>query len=210
MKIRILSWLLHHANRKYHNPEFYAIKNRILKYHSQHICYDIQFIGGKKCYSCGGTGIHVYYSEYTGKPYDQDICWNCYNGWYKHPVWNILARVQFGKYTFHQPWQRVYVRPNKDWGSLIEGYIDHNESKYSDFAATILFLLYEKGYLKRWYKSAGMGFALHWWLPRNWLNNAIHLIKHGPKIPLSRLKRRFEDIPIQNYNTCYESDNLPF
>lgn len=207
--IKILSWLLHHANRKYHNPEFYSIKNRLLKKYGQHICYDIQFIEGKKCYSCGGTGVYVYYSDYTGKPYDQDVCWHCHNGWYKRPVWNILARVQFGKYVFHQPFERSYTKPDNSI-PVIEGFIDHEESKYSDFAATVLFLVFEKGYLKRWYKSAGVGWALCWWLPRNWLNNIVHLIKHGPDLPLSRLKRRFKNIPDQIYNICYGNNELPF
>ncbi len=179
MKTKILSWLLHHANLKYSNPEFYEIKNRILKKYGRHICYDVQFIEGKRCRSCYGTGTHIKWNWYTGKAYDQDICWNCDGtGWYKRPVWNILARLELGKYTFHQPYQRSYTKPDNGI-PVIEGYIDHNLSKYSALAATMLFLFFEKGYLKKWYKNAGLGWRLMWWLPRNWLNNIIYLKKFG-------------------------------
>jgi len=149
---KILPWLLHHANRL-PSDEFYKIKNNLLKKYGKHICYDVQFIEGKKCYSCGGTGIHVYYSEYTGKAYDRDTCWHCIGGWYKRPVWNILAKVQFGKYTFHQPYERSYTKPDNSI-PVIEGYIDHNVSKYSDLALTVLYLLYRKGYVKLWIKQS--------------------------------------------------------
>lgn len=196
-----LSWLLHHANRKYHNPEFYDIKNRILKKYGTHLCYDVQFIEGKRCNSCDGTGIHIYYSEFTGKAYDKDYCWHCNGtGWYKLPVWNILARIQMGKYTFHQPFQRSYKKPFNGI-PIIEGYIEHNTSKYSDFAATVLFLIYERGYLKRWYSSAGTGRYVCWWLPRNWLNNIIYHIKH---------RQRIRDIEPKIFMECYQQNELPF
>lgn len=211
--ISILSWPLHHANREYKNPEFYAIKNRILTKYGKHICYDVQFIEGKKCHSCDGTGIHVGYrwsDIHWGKLVSyEETCYKCYQGWYKRPVWNILARVEFGKYTFHQPYQRSYSKPDNSI-QIIEGYIDHNRSKYSVFAGTILFLLYEKGYLKRWYKGAGCGWRLMWWLPRNYLHNIIHVIKHGPKMPIERFKD-FINRPCQYYQYGNEiSDELPF
>jgi hypothetical protein len=180
MKI-ILSWLLHHANRRYSSPEFYAIKNMLLKKYGKHICYDIQFIEGKKCYSCDGTGIYIgtKWSEITwGKVVTfQETCYKCYNGWYKRPVWNILARIEFGRYIFHQPYERSYTKPDNSI-PVIEGYIDHKNSKYSDFAATILFLIYEKGYLKRWYKEAGTGRFCKWWKPSHWPNNIVYHLKH--------------------------------
>ena len=182
MKQRILSWLLHHANHKYHNPEFYTIKNRILKKYGQHIRYDVQFIEGKKCYSCQGSGL--FYVEYRG---EYDTCWNCHNGWYKRPVWNILALVQFGKYTFHQPYQRSYSKPDNSI-PIIDGYIDHKRSKHSDFAATVLFLLYEKGYLKRRYRET-LGWRIRWWLPRNYLHNIVYIIKHR-RIPFEYFRKQ--------------------
>lgn len=199
-----LSWLLHHANRKYHSKEFYDIKNRILKKYGQHICYDVQFIEGKKCHSCDGTGIYVgvrWSDIHWGKTVSyQETCYHCYQGWYKRPVWNILARLQLGKYTFHQPYHRVYEKPDNSI-PVIEGYIEHRDSKYSDFAATILFLIYERGYLKRWYRSAGTGRYVRWWLPQHWINNIIYHIKH---------RQRIRDLAPNVSMECYQQSELPF
>ena len=48
-------------------------------------------------------------------------------------------------------------------------------------ARHILFLVYETGYLKRYYRQAGFGWLLYWWLPKNWIPNLIHLIKNKEK-----------------------------
>src|SRR5687767_8378355 len=52
----ILSHLLHHANRETKMDEFYRIKDKILTKYGKVIGYDVQFIEGKKCKSCGGFG----------------------------------------------------------------------------------------------------------------------------------------------------------
>ncbi len=208
-----LSWLLHHANRQGKNENFYKIKNRILKKYGKHICYDIQFIPGKKCWTCGGTGVYEYFDIFTGKVYDRDFCRHCSDGWYKRPVWNILAKVRFGKYEFHQPWKRVYEKP--DNGIVpFEGYIDHNRSKYGEFALFVLFLCFEKGYLKRWYKMQGHAWCSRWWRPKNWANNLIHIIKHGKhSIPYMNLKRKCIKVkftkPIFDHHKV-EVNDLPF
>ena len=147
LKIRILSWLLHHANRLGKNERFYLIKNKLLSKYGTHIQYDIQFIDGKQCFACGGTGR---YYNYNNEDYED--CFSCTSGWYKRPVWNILAKIQFGKYQFHQPYKRAYQRPDIQI-PLIEGYITHNKSKCSKLALTMLLLLYDKTYLKRMWKS---------------------------------------------------------
>jgi|GEM_PF-2250696 hypothetical protein len=214
--INILSWLLFHANQK-PSPEFYEIKNRILSKYGKHICYDVQFIEGKECWSCGGTGIHKHYSWYDGKVTDIDACWNCNDGWYKLPVWNILSRVQFGKYdSFHQPWKRVYEKPDIT-NQIIEGYIEKTPDKYSSFALTILFLTYEKGYLKRWYKSQGLGYYSSWKSPSKFINNIIHILKKkGDAIPFMDRRRNIERRRIErqikhpNYYPNTETDDLPF
>ncbi len=216
MLTKILSWLLHHANRLGKDEYFYKIKNNILSKYGAFICFDVQFIEGKKCYSCRGTGEHVYY-RWDGT-YDYDFCWHCHNGWYKRRTWNILSRIKFGKYEFHQPFQRVYHKPYNGI-PVIEGYFDHEKSKYSNFAKTILFLIYEKGYLKRWYKTSGIVWRLYWWLPKNWINNIIHLIKHGRKSwPIIMIKEKINKLFERNkqkllvcwndYN--YSDNNLPF
>lgn len=203
MTKRILSWLLHHANREYKNERFYKVKDKILSKYGKHICYDVQFIEGKKCWTCGGSGVYHGY-------YGNDLCRHCYNGWYKRPQWNILERIQFGKYIFHRPYQRAYIKPDVSF-PMIEGYIEHKRSKYGWLARHILFLIYEKGYLRRYYNQAGLGWRVYWWLPTNWIPNALHIIKRGRKsIPIVRYKERHKRKSItQQYQSSLNQD-LPF
>jgi hypothetical protein len=205
----VLSWLLHHANRLGRNEHFYKIKNQILSKYGTHICYDVQFIEGKKCYSCKGTGLYPKYDHYTG--WYHELCYNCYNGWYKRPTWNILAKVKFGNYEFHQPYKRVYEKPDNSI-HIIEGFIDHNKSKYSKFALNILFFVYEKGFIKRWYKETGNGWRCKWHLPKNWIPNIIHFIKHGFKA--YPIRHTIEAIKMMKQRTKFSkfetSDELPF
>lgn len=198
MKTRILSWLLHHANReiKYYNSykeNFYEIKNLLLKKHGRLIGYDYQFIEGKTCWNCNGTGIYKYpVYDFSAKGYTKETCYSCYNGWYKRPVWNILALFKFRKYEFHQPNGKVYEKPESAV-KIIEGYIEHSRSKYGSISLFFLFLVYEKGYLKRWWRSAGFGWRLYWWRPSNWLHNIIHLLKNGRhSIPVQDFIRKIK------------------
>jgi hypothetical protein len=197
------SWLLHHANREGKNDNFYVIKDRILKAYGKHIGYDVQFIEGKKCHTCGGTGIYRGYSWRYDEDF-QDLCYRCYNGWYKRPVWNILSRIQYGKHIFHSPYKRAYSKPEIN-SQIIDGYIQHNRSKYGTFALAVLFFLFEKGYIKRWYKETGIGWRVMWWLPRNWLRNIVHLIKHGKDSYPFRKKRK-----VAKYHPSSNDDDLPF
>jgi hypothetical protein len=210
IRIKILSWLLHHANRLGKNMYFYQIKNQILNKYGTHLSYDIQFIEGKKCHSCHGTGEHYYYDN-DGEIYDTDVCWNCNNGWYKRPTWSILAKIKFGKYKFHKPFKRVYEKPDNTI-EIINGYIEHTPSKYSEFALFILCLIYEKGYLKRWYKEAGNGWRVKWYLPRNYIYNLISLLKHGFKsYPFKIFIRSFKSKPEKiKYSPVEQIDDLPF
>lgn len=96
--------------------------------------------------------------------------------------------------------------------NLIEGYINHNRSKYGKLSLNILFLIYEKGYLKRYWKETGNGWRLYWWRPSNWVSNLIHLIKkRGDSIPVNMLKRKFSE----SYNKLrmrkqYDEDFNPY
>ena len=205
LKIRILSWLLHRANRQTKCKEFYRIKDKILSRYGTFIGYDVQFIEGKKCYSCHGTGIFRGYNEYSGNSFS-DICWNCDNGWYKRPVWNILSRIRFGQYIFHRPFDRAYKKPEVS-SPIIQGYIEHTPARYGALALHILFLIYERGYLKRYWNTAGFGWRVYWWLPRNWINNIIHLIKYHRNATPFKLWKFKKMNPIK-YQPC--QDELPF
>lgn len=204
--INILSWLLHHANRQGKNEYFYLIKNRILKKYGTNRYYDIQFIEGKTCRTCNGSAL---FKSYWKLP---ETCCSCTgSGWYKMPVWNILANIRFGKYQFHQPYKRVYELPVAFSSfPIINGYIDHKKSKYGNFALTVLFLIYEKGYLKRWWRQTGNGWRCSWYLPENWIYNIVHFIKHGHRsFPLLHLKDTLKN-RFQYRKFTYTEDDLPF
>lgn len=204
----ILSLLLHHANRNtlygVEKSIFYLIKNKILTKYGKHQYYDVQFIEGKKCFSCKGTGLYPKHDHYTG--WYHEPCWNCNKGWYKRPVWNILKVIEFGDYTFHQPYQRIYENPNIT-NKVIEGYITHQKSRLSKFALVMLFIIYDKTFFKRWYKNTGLGWRMYWWLPKNYMNNLLCILKKGTKsYPVNRLKDKLRPQPKQE---CTFSD-LPF
>lgn len=198
----IISELLFRANSENHfTDHFYKIKNALLIKYGTHIGYDVQFIEGKKCHTCNGTGIFI---GFYGRQYD-DLCYRCSNGWYKRPTWNILEVRQVGKYKFHTPFSKVYKQPELE--TSITGYISHNRKKYGAACLFILFCLYEKGYLKRWYKMTGIGWRIEWWRPRNYIYNIIHIIKHGRKsIPF---RHRPKPAKPQNYSQI-PSEELPF
>ena len=104
----MIARLLHIANsapptNKAKRERFYAMKQRILRWFGREDGYDLQQIDGKQCWSCGGTG--GYYTEHD--------CYKCGgDGWYKSPVWITLKRWKFGRYTFHEPIQRLYRKPD--------------------------------------------------------------------------------------------------
>lgn len=151
----LLPFLLHHANRASKDKSFYDIKDRILKKYGSQIGYDVQNIKGIKCRSCGGTGYHAYYSNhYPYREYDRSDCWHCINGWYRLPQWICLERIRFGKHIFHQPLKREHCIRNPwteneiGWNvtssPVIDGYIEHKSSKYSDLALLVLYYRYDR------------------------------------------------------------------
>ena len=207
--ITILSWLLYHANRK-PNKEFYEIKNRILEKYGTHICYDIQHFQGVKCDTCNGTGIFKCSWKFP------ETCWSCTGtGWYKPESWVILARIRFGKYScFHQPLHRIYERPDFT-DQMIEGYVEKKPTRYSHFARGILFLICEKGYLKRWYRETGNYWRVKWWIPQNWVHNLIYILRHrASSFPLRRLQRKLEPLKFKKAMATMPApdsdDDLPF
>lgn len=216
--MNILAFLLHHANKCTKLPEFYAIKDKILSKHGIFIGTDIQFIEGKKCYTCHGTGVyHSLYSNYS------DTCDNCYGGWYKIPMWILLSRRQFGKYVFHKPEKREYCLKNPFVASkdtkFIEGYIDHHYAKYSFLAIYILFLLYDRKMFRKYYlQNVGVWWRTYWYYPSNWLHTITHLLRYRMKsYPMkmlmdnlvSRKERSLNDSP---YYDNFEKDDssMPF
>lgn len=215
----ILPYLLHCANRadKYGNTKyaFYSVKDRLLK-NIPLSGYDVQHIPGKRCFTCGGSGTYVGYYWESGKEWF-DTCNRCAgSGWFKDPQWICLGIYKYGRYTFHRPLKRHFgvVNPFCEeeigWDvtktPVIEGYIDHYPLKFSPYALTILFLLFDfKGFWRRWYAEQGVGWRVYWYWPRNWVYSVIHIIKRGRNsVPFRKL------IQIHRENLDRSADNLPF
>ena len=156
MKTKILSYLLHHANRISRSEEFYTIKDAILKKYARLDGYDVQKFDGKVCYSCDGRGDHPLYSNRPPyKPYDYRECYRCSGtGYYQLPRWVCLGVYRFGKYTFHRPlkseWQftNPFTKEELGWEvtekPVIKGYIEHEHSNFGYNAMMILFLIYNR------------------------------------------------------------------
>ncbi len=125
---RLLAWLLHYANARpasWTQREFYDLKTRLLKRYADFQGHEIQEIRkecwggyytgcGPKCTCCGGTGIFDLF-------------------------WVRLERWQWGRYVFHYPTGRTWMRPES---VQIRGRIEH--AKYgmvSSEAALWLYLL---------------------------------------------------------------------
>lgn len=181
--------------------------------------YDVQFIEGKKCNSCQGRGYHYKYGR-NGKPYDTADCYHYWGGWYKHPTWVLLKRIQLGKYIFHKPIQKeIRFKTNPftreaGWNvtdQVIQGYIEHTRTKHGKDALVILYLLYDwKGYWSRWKRDIGRGWrcSKNWWLrPKNWPNNIAHIIRYkGKAIPFHR-KQNYVPPPVPEF---HQTEDLPF
>ena len=198
IKKKILSWLLHRANRQTKSAEFYKIKNRILRRYATFIGYDVQFIEGKKCFACDGTGNYVYYvdDDFEEEEYITE-CKRCHKGWYKRPTWNILSRFKFGGYIFHQPFERAYKAPEISQ-PFIKGYIEHIPARYGAFALQILFLLYRKGYYKTYLIRSYNECLFRWYRWKKRITMRITQLINHYKIKLNQHPNTFED------------DDLPF
>ena len=123
--------LLHVANSypdAVDKAAFYRMKSIILKRLGTRDGFDIQHIKGKKCFTCGGSGIYTGYHFNSGDEWNEP-CWRCWGGWYKRPVWVVLDRYRLGGFVFHQPACRLYGVPPSVTSqvSLINGYIEHRD-----------------------------------------------------------------------------------
>ncbi|MEP2668944.1 MAG: hypothetical protein ABJH04_08110 [Cyclobacteriaceae bacterium] len=208
LKLNFLSILLHYANRHTREANFYKAKDKILTKFGNPMGFDVQFIEGKVCYTCNGTGIYKGYHSECG--HYQDTCWNCHEGWFKRPVWNILQVFKFGKYTFHRPYERVFYEPIYLPGQKINGYITHNRIRFGELAVFIFCLLYEKGYLKRYYEQSGVWYS-KWWRIENWLSSIIHLIKYkGNSVPFRKVRYSISEMFKKPVIYSWGDDDLPF
>lgn len=172
----LLSTLLFAANRETKEEKFFAVKKTILARYGHKVGYSVQFIDGKQCWTCQGSNIFKGYDRQS-KTFYQKTCMDCVEGWYIRPSWNILDRVQLGKHIFLQPIKRVYEDPKLE-AEYFNGYTRTINTKLGPVAIFVLCLLYEKGYLKRFWKQSGEGWYVYGWPPRNFVMNTIHILKH--------------------------------
>ena len=211
LKIKILSTLLHHANRECSTVAFYRIKNDLLDKYGRSCGYDVQHIPGKKCHSCGGTGIYTGYYWSSGEQW-HDTCNRCFGGWYKSPQWNTLAKIKFGRFVFHSPRERFYSEERAlEWiaersggtnqfglitkqNGIIEGYVSHNRAKYGEEAALLLFLIYDRKNIPFGF-GYGLGWRSRWYLPQAWMNNILHLFNYRMRaIPIIDMREKLHKI----------------
>lgn len=149
----MIARLLHIANTcpppGKRRERFYAMKQCILRWFATEDGYDLQHIEGKICWSCEGTG----------GLYEPHGCWKCGgDGWFKNPKWIVLKRWKFGKYTFHEPKQKLYHKPdtNSHDRPIIEGYIEHASYPW------------QKTYLARIALAIMFDWKLLWMESANW------------------------------------------
>ncbi len=212
MRKRFLSILLHHANRTVSSDDFYAIKGDILAKHGKVVGYDVQFIEGKKCFACGGSGIYTGYWD-SGEQW-HDTCNRCWGGWFKSPTWNVLAKVRLGRYTFHQPKERCYSEADATKylaeirglaHSVFEGYVDHRRTDFGQTAVVILFLLYRKRL--RMDFGFGLGWRVSWWRPGAWLNNALWFYHRRGRYTPAAIYRRVAKAAAERFPEWVEASD---
>lgn len=88
------------ANNEGKRDQWYSLKDKLIKKFGVNNGYDLQFIPGKKCNSCSGTGKFTKYL--FGSAY-KEPCWRCTAGWYKLPIYVLLERNKVGDHVFHKP-----------------------------------------------------------------------------------------------------------
>lgn len=203
---KILSCLLRHANTGSKSTYFYTIKNKLLSEYGQEIGYDYQYLEGKECYSCNGTGTYHGF-------YGSNICYKCAGtGMYQDARLVRLKRILFHNYIFHQPDNSITISTKTIPPCTIRGYIVHEKTRYCSFSRFVLFLLYEKGYLKRWWKETGNGWRCYtFYSAENVIYNIVHLLKYRHNsIPLLRIIRKLKKKLPQPERTPINGDDLPF
>lgn len=187
--------MLFHANRYYFGGVkdkniFYSIKNELLERFGKIVGQDLQFIEGKKCYSCDGTGL---FRKHTWRGSWWEHCWNCTNGMYKPPFWSLLDVVKFGSYYFHQPNRRIYnateLIPIQHIPTKLHGYINHDYTYWSETCAYLLVWYYRRLQMKQFSGGYACGRS-----PSRYVAKFFHIIYRGkssiPAMDFQRWKQK--------------------
>ncbi len=192
---RLIGYLMFLANGEGLREQWYPLKQKLCDRYGVNNGYDIQYIEGKRCFSCEGTGVYAKFTHYTG--IKRELCYRCDNGWYKKPCYVLLERIKVGNYAFHKPIKSYSSIKNVVLMDIpltvtINGYISHNKKKYGWLAFSVLYILYDfKGY-RKYVKTLGLGWKVSWWLPKNWLYNIMHIRNKGfEAYPFRSIKMKF-------------------
>lgn len=142
LKIFVLSWLLHHAN-KTKAQTIYRIKDKLLQKYGKKIDIDLQILK-RECWDCFGKG------SYQTEDYHIKCCSCDGTGVYEIKTF-VLEVWKFGKYEFHNNPTRKYnniedVKPRITYHRIIE----HNPTKLDYYCLEILRLMYQKEYYSTW------------------------------------------------------------
>lgn len=170
-----LMWL---ANSEGKGQVWYSLKEKLCKKFGKVIGTDVQYLSGKECYSCNGTGKYYKYDWRNDGGY-YESCYHCYNGWYKRPMIVLLDRISVGRHVFHRPATRHYLERELEQSELppgaITGYIEHERKKNGWIAFIILYIVFDwKGY-KAIVRSKGIGYCDKWFYRDNIINNIRHI-----------------------------------
>lgn len=183
----MIARLLHIANscppaNRNRKERFYAMKQRILQRFGTEDGHDIQYIPGKICFSCEGTG----------GLYEPHGCWKCDgDGWFKSTVWVVLKRWKLGKYTFHEPIKRHYRKPEEASSHdrpMIEGYVEHASYSWKQvrrsqfilamlFDWTLLWMMSDDWWINRVIARKCHICNRHLWTTKQWQCSACERVK---------------------------------
>lgn len=186
--------MLHRANKFRGGPEFYAVKDRVLRRWGVLVGHDLQLFAGSPCWDCDSRDAET--GDWQARmlkiegwsPEDHD-CERCgCTGWYRLPRYVVLERWVFGGHVFHRP----LARPQEYAGGPLDvparmvihgripkdqfGGYDHRYGR-DELSTLALMLLFNTRYGWRmlrsmvWYCQA-MWPVRRWWCRRpNWMVN---------------------------------------
>ncbi len=163
----LIATILHRANsypQWLDKERFYALKQRVLDRYAERDGFDVQYLRGKECYTCDGTGLFTYWSSRDRVTCDR--C--CGTGWYQSPRWIQLPRYRFGRFVFHSVGPVAYHKEDADsWGEpagRIDGFVRHTDYTYRQQkrAHVLLGLLFDIQYAKCSLREL----MRYWWIVR--------------------------------------------
>lgn len=204
---KLIGYLTMVANTYGAKNLWYPLKQKICDKYGTQAGYDIQYLEGKKCHSCNGTGLYMRHS-FRSSYYES--CYRCYNGWYKQPRYVLLERRDIGGYIFHKPIKSVLKQSELSEHDIpsaitITGYIERKEHKYAWIVFPMMLLLLDFSGYQTWLKGIGLGWRLQWYKPSNWVRVVAHFIRYKTNAyPINELRRKI------NRPRPTEIEDLPF